>query len=291
MGLACAHRAGEDPADLHSVTFTVRRTRPSTSVRSARRCRPRRTRVRLRPHPRPCGPRSKIAATRGIRHGPTTKLILNLRRRKYPSIQTTHVAATRYHRARCTGWRPLSQGGNASRVVRRGLPCCPAQATAVRGSPTLRRSPTTSTPRNHVRPPRGAGTTGMARSAMMALWVPGLGGDLVITDPTSSRLLRFSARHTPAHREFSNTLSRPGHRFPRRGAVDIAIGQPIQPIGTDRAAAVGLQRAARDAVLRRGTRRRITPPDRPFPGDIEHARRAAMSSPNRRGSSPNHRLA
>ena len=38
--------------------------------------------------------------------------------------------------------------------------------------------------------------------------------------------------------------------FPRRGAVDIAIGQPIQPIGTDRAAAVGLQRAARDAVLR-----------------------------------------
>ena len=42
---------------------------------------------------------------------------------------------------------------------------------------------------------------------MMALWAPGLGGDLVITDPTRSRLLRFSARHTPAHREFSNTLS------------------------------------------------------------------------------------
>ena len=100
-----------------------------------------------------------------------------------------------------------AHGGNASRVVRRGLPCCPAQATAVRGSPTLRRSPTTSTPRNHVRPPRGADTTGMARSAMMALWAPGLGGDLVITDPTRSRLLRFSARHTPAHHEFSNTLS------------------------------------------------------------------------------------
>jgi hypothetical protein len=49
----------------------------------------------------------------------------------------------------------------------------------------------------------------MARSAMMALWAPGLGGDLVITDPTRSRLLRFSARHTPAHREFSNTLSAP----------------------------------------------------------------------------------
>jgi hypothetical protein len=41
---------------------------------------------------------------------------------------------------------------------------------------------------------------------MMALWAPDLGGDLVITDPTRSRLLRFSARHTPAHREFSNTL-------------------------------------------------------------------------------------
>src|SRR6476620_5268463 len=33
-----------------------------------------------------------------------------------------------------------------------------------------------------------------------------LGGDLVNTDPTRSRLLRFSARHTPAHRAFSNTL-------------------------------------------------------------------------------------
>jgi len=110
------------------------------------------------------------------------------------------VAATRYHRARCTGWRPLSHGGNASRVVRRGLPCRPAQATAVRGSPTLRRSPTTSTPRNHVRPPRGAGTTGTARSA------PGLGGTWYITDPTRRQLLLFSARHTPAHRGSQNTL-------------------------------------------------------------------------------------
>ena len=48
----------------------------------------------------------------------------------------------------------------------------------------------------------------------------------------------------------TRTMLRPGHRFPRRGAVDIAIGQPIQPIGTDWAAAVELQRAARDAVLR-----------------------------------------
>jgi len=79
---------------------------------------------------------------------------------------------------RAMPWSAWRHGGNASRVVRRGLPCCPAQATAVRGSPTLHRSPTTSTPRNHVRPPRGAGTTGKARSAMMALWAPGLGGDL-----------------------------------------------------------------------------------------------------------------
>ena len=66
---------------------------------------------------------------------------------------TGSCRATRYHRARCAGWRPLPHGGNASRVVRRGLPCCPAPATAVRGSPTVRRSPTTSTPRNPVRPP------------------------------------------------------------------------------------------------------------------------------------------
>ena len=56
-------------------------------------------------------------------------------------------------------------------------------------------------------PAAWVGTTGMARSAMIALWAPGLGGDLVITDPTRSRLLRFSARHTPTHREFSNTPS------------------------------------------------------------------------------------
>ncbi len=48
----------------------------------------------------------------------------------------------------------------------------------------------------------------------------------------------------------TRTMLRPGHRFPRRGAVDIAIGQPVQPIGTDWAAAVQLQRAARDTVLR-----------------------------------------
>jgi 1-acyl-sn-glycerol-3-phosphate acyltransferase len=48
----------------------------------------------------------------------------------------------------------------------------------------------------------------------------------------------------------TRAMLRPGHRFPRRGAVDIAIGQPVQPRGTDWAAAVELQRAARGAVLR-----------------------------------------
>jgi 1-acyl-sn-glycerol-3-phosphate acyltransferase len=48
----------------------------------------------------------------------------------------------------------------------------------------------------------------------------------------------------------TRAMLRPEHRFPRRGAVDIAIGQPLQPGGTDWAAAVGLQRAVRDSVLR-----------------------------------------
>jgi len=48
----------------------------------------------------------------------------------------------------------------------------------------------------------------------------------------------------------TRTILRPEHRFPRHGAIDIAIGQPIQPMGTDWAAAVALQRAAREAVLR-----------------------------------------
>jgi 1-acyl-sn-glycerol-3-phosphate acyltransferase len=48
----------------------------------------------------------------------------------------------------------------------------------------------------------------------------------------------------------TRAILRPEHHFPRRGAVDITIGQPIQSLGTDWTAAVGLQRAARDAVLR-----------------------------------------
>ncbi len=47
----------------------------------------------------------------------------------------------------------------------------------------------------------------------------------------------------------TRTILRPEHHFPRRGAVDIAVGEPIWPSGTDWAAAVELQRAARDALL------------------------------------------
>ena len=47
----------------------------------------------------------------------------------------------------------------------------------------------------------------------------------------------------------TRTILRPEHHFPRRGAVDIAIGEPIWPSGTEWAAAVELQRAARNAVL------------------------------------------
>ncbi len=47
----------------------------------------------------------------------------------------------------------------------------------------------------------------------------------------------------------TRTVLRPEHHFPRRGAVDIAIGKPIRPSGPDWAAAVELQRATRNAVL------------------------------------------
>jgi len=47
----------------------------------------------------------------------------------------------------------------------------------------------------------------------------------------------------------TRTILRPEHHFPRRGAVDIAVGEPIWPSGTDWAAAVELQRAARNVVL------------------------------------------
>jgi 1-acyl-sn-glycerol-3-phosphate acyltransferase len=47
----------------------------------------------------------------------------------------------------------------------------------------------------------------------------------------------------------TRTILRPEHHFPRRGAVDITVGGPIQPSGPDWAAAVELQHAARNAVL------------------------------------------
>jgi 1-acyl-sn-glycerol-3-phosphate acyltransferase len=47
----------------------------------------------------------------------------------------------------------------------------------------------------------------------------------------------------------TRTILRPEHHFPRWGAVDIAIGEPMWRSGTDWAAAVELQHAARNAVL------------------------------------------
>jgi len=44
-------------------------------------------------------------------------------------------------------------------------------------------------------------------------------------------------------------ILRPDHRFPRRGAIEIRIGQPARPAGTDWSAAVELQAAARKAIL------------------------------------------
>lgn len=47
----------------------------------------------------------------------------------------------------------------------------------------------------------------------------------------------------------TRVILRPEHHFPRRGAIDVTIGQPVRPTGTNWAAAVRLQRAARDVVL------------------------------------------
>ena len=47
----------------------------------------------------------------------------------------------------------------------------------------------------------------------------------------------------------TRTILRPEHHFPRHGAVEIVVGKPIWPSGTDWAAAVQLQQAARNAVL------------------------------------------
>ena len=113
-------------------------------------------RRRTPPTPTPAKARPAPAAARAARRGcaATPRFGPSGQRPPTPSRLAgtpPAVAATRYRRARCPGSRSLSHGGNASRGVRRGLLCCPAQTTAVRGSPTLRRSPTTSTPRNHLR--------------------------------------------------------------------------------------------------------------------------------------------
>jgi 1-acyl-sn-glycerol-3-phosphate acyltransferase len=47
----------------------------------------------------------------------------------------------------------------------------------------------------------------------------------------------------------TRAILRPEHYFPRRAAVDIVVGEPIRPSGSDWTAAVELQHATRDAVL------------------------------------------
>jgi len=42
----------------------------------------------------------------------------------------------------------------------------------------------------------------------------------------------------------------PEHHLPQRGAIDITVGEPIWPSGTDWAAAIELQHATRNAALR-----------------------------------------
>ncbi|MEE6177624.1 AMP-binding protein [Mycobacterium sp. 050134] len=47
----------------------------------------------------------------------------------------------------------------------------------------------------------------------------------------------------------TRTILRPEHHFPRHGAIEIVVGSPIRPSGTDWAAAVELHHAVRNAVL------------------------------------------
>lgn len=67
-------------------------------------------------------------------------------------------------------------------------------------------------------------------------------GAFVIAAQTAVPVVPVAIRGT-------RTILRPEHHFPRRGAVDIAVGEPIWPSGTDWAASVELQHAARNAVL------------------------------------------
>ncbi|OBI27908.1 AMP-binding protein [Mycobacterium sp. E2238] len=54
---------------------------------------------------------------------------------------------------------------------------------------------------------------------------------------------------TPVGIRGTRTILRPEHHFPRRGAIDIGVGEPIMPSGDNWAAAVELQHAVRSAVL------------------------------------------
>ena len=67
-------------------------------------------------------------------------------------------------------------------------------------------------------------------------------GAFVVAAETGVPVVPVAIRGTRA-------ILRPEHHFPRRGAVDIAVGEPIWPSGTDWAAAVELQRVARNVVL------------------------------------------
>jgi 1-acyl-sn-glycerol-3-phosphate acyltransferase len=67
-------------------------------------------------------------------------------------------------------------------------------------------------------------------------------GAFVVAAETGAPVVPIAIRGT-------RTILRPEHHFPRRGAVDISVGEPIWPTGTDWPAAVELQRAARHAVL------------------------------------------
>lgn len=49
----------------------------------------------------------------------------------------------------------------------------------------------------------------------------------------------------------TRSILQPGHRFVRRGAIHVAVEHPVQPMGTDWAAAVALQHATRATILRR----------------------------------------
>jgi 1-acyl-sn-glycerol-3-phosphate acyltransferase len=68
-------------------------------------------------------------------------------------------------------------------------------------------------------------------------------GAFVVAAQAGAPIVPIAIRGTRA-------ILRPEHRFPRRGTIEIAIGQPVEPQGTDWASAIALQRAARGAVLR-----------------------------------------